>query len=97
MVSAILGLGTAMVRFESFPVFANLDSTVGDRRQGRYALLAHQVVRPLVDEALCHRNGGAKMKAVVAVMRSGLRLLYTIARDRRMFTVEPPTRHRAVG
>jgi transposase len=41
-------------------------------------------------EALCQRNGGQKMKAVVAVMRSGLRLLYSIARDRRMFTAEPP-------
>ena len=40
--------------------------------------------------ALCQRNGGQKMKAVVAVMRSGLRLLYSVARDRRMFTEEPP-------
>ena len=30
------------------------------------------------------------MKAVVAVMRSGLRLLYSVARDRRMFTAAPP-------
>jgi transposase len=43
-------------------------------------------------EALCHRNGGQKMKAVVAVMRSALRLLYSVARDRRMFTAEPPAR-----
>ncbi|MBK6423699.1 MAG: hypothetical protein IPF77_16065 [Gemmatimonadetes bacterium] len=41
-------------------------------------------------EALCQRNGGQKMKAVVAVMRSGLRLLYSVARDRRVFTAEPP-------
>lgn len=41
-------------------------------------------------EALCQRNGGQKMKAVVAVMRSGLRLLYSVARDRRAFTAEPP-------
>lgn len=41
-------------------------------------------------EALCARNGGQKMKAVVAVMRSGLRLVYSVARDRRMFTAEPP-------
>jgi transposase len=41
-------------------------------------------------EALCQRNGGQKMKAVVAVMRSGLRLLYSVARDRRIFTAEPP-------
>ncbi len=41
-------------------------------------------------EALCRRNGGQKMKAVVAVMRSGLRLLYSVARDRRVFTAEPP-------
>ena len=48
-------------------------------------------------EALCQRNGGVKMKAVVAVMRSGLRLLYSIARDRRLFTAEPPTRRRAAA
>ena len=41
-------------------------------------------------EALCQRNGDKKMKAVVAVMRSGLRLLYSVARDRRPFTAEPP-------
>jgi len=45
---------------------------------------------PLEVEALCQRNGGVKMKAVVAVMRLGLRLLYSIARDRRLFTIEPP-------
>jgi transposase len=48
-------------------------------------------------EALCQRNGGIKMKAVVAVMRSGLRLLYSIARDRRPFTAEPPVRRRAAA
>ena len=48
-------------------------------------------------DALCQRNGGAKMKAVVAVMRSGLRLLYSIARDRRLFTVEPPAQRRAAA
>jgi len=48
-------------------------------------------------EALCQRNGGVKMKAVVAVMRSGLRLLYSIARDRRLFTAEPPVRRRAAA
>lgn len=41
-------------------------------------------------DALCARNGGQKMKAVVAVMRSGLRLMYSVARDRRMFTPEVP-------
>jgi hypothetical protein len=35
------------------------------------------------------------MKAVVAVMRSGLRLLFSIARDRRLFTVEAPARRAA--
>lgn len=45
-------------------------------------------------EALCARNGGQKLKAVVAVMRSGLRLLYSIARDRRRFTSDPPPRRR---
>ncbi len=48
-------------------------------------------------EALCQRNGGVKMKVVVAVMRSGLRLLYSIARDRRLFTAEPPARRRAAA
>jgi transposase len=41
-------------------------------------------------DALCARNGGQKMKAVVAVMRSGLRLMYSVARDRRRFTAEVP-------
>jgi transposase len=48
-------------------------------------------------EALCRRNGGAKMKAVVAVMRAGLRLLYSIARDRRTFTIDAPPQRRAVA
>lgn len=48
-------------------------------------------------EALCQRNGGVKMKAVVAVMRSGLCLLYSVARDRRLFTAEPPQRRRAIA
>lgn len=48
-------------------------------------------------EALCQRNGGAKMKAVVAVMRSGLRLLSSVARDRRLFTVEAPIGRRAAA
>jgi transposase len=43
-------------------------------------------------DALCQRNGGQKLKAVVAVMRSALRLMYSIARDRRMFTLQPPPR-----
>jgi len=30
-------------------------------------------------------------------MRSGLRLLYSIARDRRLFTVDPPARRQAVA
>src|SRR5438552_11906235 len=46
-------------------------------------------------EGLCARNGGQKLKAIVAVMRSGLQLLYSIARARRRFTVEPPPRRRA--
>jgi hypothetical protein len=41
-------------------------------------------------DALCARNGGQKLKAIVAVMRSGLRLMYSIARDRRSYTAEPP-------
>lgn len=41
-------------------------------------------------ERLLARNGGNKLKALVAVSRSGLRLLFSIARDRRIFTAEPP-------
>jgi transposase len=48
-------------------------------------------------DALCQRNGGVKMKAVVAVMRSALRLLYSIARDGRTFTAEPPTQRRVAA
>ena len=48
-------------------------------------------------EALCQRNGGAKMKAVVAVMRSGLRLLFSVARDRRVFTAAPPVGRRVAA
>jgi transposase len=46
-------------------------------------------------DALMNRNGGQAMKALGAVMRSALRLMYSIARDRRTFTVEPPSRRRA--
>ncbi len=45
-------------------------------------------------DALMSRNGGHAMKALGAVMRSALRLMYSIARDRRTFTVEPPPRSR---
>lgn len=41
-------------------------------------------------EGLIARNGGQRLKAVVAVSRSAIRLLYSIARDRRLFTLEPP-------
>jgi transposase len=46
-------------------------------------------------DGLVARNGGKRLKAVVAVSRSALRLLFSIARDRRMFTVLPPveTKH----
>jgi transposase len=43
-------------------------------------------------DALMARNGGQAMKALGAVMRSALRLMFSIARDRRTFTVEPPVR-----
>lgn len=52
-------------------------------------------------EALCRRNGGQRLKAVVAVSRSAVKLLFSIARDRRLFTVEPPApiiaRPRSIG
>jgi transposase len=41
-------------------------------------------------EGLIARNGGQRLKAVVAVSRSAIRLLFSIARDRRQFTPEPP-------
>ena len=45
-------------------------------------------------DGLIVRNGGQAMKALGAVMRSSLRLMFSIARDRRTFTVEPPARVR---
>lgn len=47
-------------------------------------------------DGLTARNGGNAMKALGAVMRSSLRLMYSIARDRRPFTAEPPTRRPAL-
>jgi transposase len=41
-------------------------------------------------EALYARNGGKGTKALVAVMRSALRLMYAVARDQRRFTEAPP-------
>jgi transposase len=41
-------------------------------------------------EGLVARNGGQRLKAVVAVSRSALTLLYSIARARRPFTLRPP-------
>ena len=48
-------------------------------------------------DALMSRNGGQAMKALGAVMRSALRLMYSIARDRRTFTAEPPPRSRRLA
>ncbi len=47
-------------------------------------------------DALMARNGGQAMKALGAIMRSALRLMFSIARDRRTFTIEPPVRRLAV-
>jgi len=41
-------------------------------------------------EALLERNGHKPIKALAAVMRSALKLMFSIARDRRTFTPEPP-------
>lgn len=41
-------------------------------------------------EALCARNGGRKIAALTAVSRSALRLMFSIARDRRMYSAEAP-------
>jgi transposase len=46
-------------------------------------------------DGLFARNGGQSMKALGAVMRSALRLMYSVARDRRVFTAEPPLRRSA--
>ncbi len=41
-------------------------------------------------DGLYARNGGKGTKALVAVMRSALRLMYAVARDRRTFSATPP-------
>jgi transposase len=41
-------------------------------------------------DGLLARNGGKTRKALVAIMRSALRLFFSVARDRRTFTAEPP-------
>jgi transposase len=41
-------------------------------------------------EALCGRNGGRKIAALTAISRSALKLMFSIARDRRMYSVEAP-------
>ena len=41
-------------------------------------------------EALLERNGHKPIKALAAVMRSALKLMFSVARDRRTFTPEPP-------
>lgn len=43
-------------------------------------------------DGLVARNGGQRLKAVVAVSRSALRLWFSVARARRPFTRLPPTR-----
>lgn len=46
---------------------------------------------------LARGHATAKKKAVVAVSRSALKLLYAIARDRRMYSVRPPARAAAAA
>lgn len=41
-------------------------------------------------DALVARNGGNKMKAIVAVSRSAVKLWFSVARQRRLFTPTPP-------
>ena len=48
--------------------------------------------RPEFD-GLVARNGGKRLKAVVAVSRSALRLWFSVARGRRVFTLAPPGPH----
>jgi hypothetical protein len=42
-------------------------------------------------DGLVTRNGGKRLKAVVAVSRSALRLFFSVARERRAFTSAPPS------
>ncbi len=46
------------------------------------------------ERLLANGKSTTKKKAVVAVSRSGLKLLWSIARDQRVFTREPPERRR---
>ncbi len=39
---------------------------------------------------MLERNGGEKIPALVAVMRKAARLMFSVAKDRRAFTMEPP-------
>jgi hypothetical protein len=48
-------------------------------------------------QALLERNGQKKAKALVAVMPFALRLIFSIARDRRSCTVEPRRRPLRLG
>jgi len=64
-------------------VFAVRSITTGGLFRGEY-------------DGLMARNGHQAMKALRAVMRSALRLMYSIARDKRRFTVEPPSPRRAL-
>jgi transposase len=51
-------------------------------------------------ETLCARNGGRKIAALTAISRAGLKLLFSIARDRRIYSAEAPRpaqRARATG
>ena len=43
-------------------------------------------------EALVGRNGGKKLPAVLAIGRRMLKLMFSVARNRRRYTPEPPGR-----
>ena len=47
------------------------------------------------ERLLANGKSATKKKAVVAVSRSGLKLLWSVARDQRLFTPEPPDRRRS--
>ena len=51
---------------------------------------SHQRTTRAEYEGLIARKGGQRLKAVVAVSRSAIKLLFSIARDRQLFTLEPP-------
>ena len=68
-------------------------------RRAVYLLAVRNVTRAgmfrATYEQLLQRNGGRKLAALVAISRKILKLMYSVARDRRQWTPEPPRARRA--